>query len=57
MRVNQGISNSCVIGEIDVEAMCQFQISYHSQAKPFKPVLHGFEVDFGRKVLAAGDLE
>ena len=54
LRVKGGISDYCVIGEIDVQALRAFQSSHRSPAKPFKPVPDGFEVDFGRKVLPAG---
>lgn len=57
MRINQGITDHCVIGEIDVQALRQFQSSHRSPTKPFKPVPDGFEIDFGRKVLPAGDKE
>lgn len=57
MRVNPGISNSCVIGEIDVQALRRFQSSNRSASKPFKPVPDGFEIDFGRKVLPVGEKE
>ncbi|HFH4257932.1 hypothetical protein K3Z95_14315 [Pseudomonas aeruginosa] len=57
MRVKGGATDHCVIDEIDVQALRQFQSSYRSPAKPFKPVLDGFEIDFGRKVLLAGDKE
>ena len=52
-----GITDYCVIGEIDVQALRQFQSSHRSPAKPFKPVPDGFEIDFGRKVLPAGEKE
>ena len=54
LRVKGGITDYCVIGEIDVQALRQFQSSHRSPAKPFKPVPDGFEIDFGRKVLPAG---
>ena len=57
LRVKGGITDYCVIGEIDVQALRQFQSSYRSPAKPFKPVPDGFEIDFGRKVLPAGEKE
>ncbi len=57
MHVNQVITDYCVIGEIDVQALRQFQSSHRSPAKPFKPVPDGFEIDFGRKVLPAGEKE
>ncbi|MBN8486523.1 MAG: hypothetical protein J0M20_02145 [Burkholderiales bacterium] len=57
LRVKGGITDYCVIGEIDVQALRQFQSSHRSPAKPFKPVPDGFEIDFGRKVLPAGEYE
>lgn len=57
LRVKGGITDYCVIGEIDVQALRQFQSSHRSPAKPFKPVPDGFEIDFGRKVLPGGDKE
>lgn len=55
LRVKGGITDYCVIGEIDVQALRAFQSSHRSPAKPFKPVPDGFDIDFGRKVLPAGD--
>jgi hypothetical protein len=46
-----------VIGEIDVQSLRQFQSSHRSPPKPFKPVPDGFEIDFGRRVLPAGEME
>ena len=43
--------------EQDVQALRQFHRSHRSPAKPFKPVPDGFEIDFGRKVLPAGEKE
>lgn len=57
LRVKGGITDYCVIGEIDVQALRQFQSSHRSPDKPFKPVPDGFEIDFGRKVLPAGEKE
>ena len=57
LRVKGGVTDYCVIGEIDVQALRQFQSSYRSPAKPFKPVPDGFEIDVGRKVLPAGEAE
>jgi hypothetical protein len=54
LRVKGGITDYCVIGEIDVQALRAFQSSHRSPAKPFKPVPDGFEIDFGRKVLPGG---
>lgn len=55
LRVKGGITDYCVVGEIDVQALRAFQSSHRSPAKPFKPVPDGFEIDFGRKVLPAGE--
>lgn len=57
LRVKGGITDYCVIGEIDVQALRQFQSSHRSPGKPFKPVPDGFEIEFGRKVLPAGEKE
>lgn len=57
LSIKGGVTDHCVIGEIDVQALRQFQSSYHSPRKPFKPVPDGFEIDFGRKVLPAGEAE
>jgi hypothetical protein len=55
LRVKGGVTDYCVIGEIDVQALRQFQSSHRSPGKPFKPMPDGFEIDFGRKVLPAGE--
>lgn len=55
LRVKGGVTDYCVIGEIDVHALRQFQSSHRSPTKPFKPVPDGFEIAFGRKVLPAGE--
>ncbi|WP_165720891.1 RNA-directed DNA polymerase [Bordetella trematum] len=57
LRVKGGVTDYCVIGGIDVQALRQFQSSHRSPGKPFKPVPDGFEIDFGRKVLPAGEAE
>lgn len=54
LRVKGGVTDYCVIGEIDVLALRKFQSSYRSPDKPFKPVPDGFEISFERKVLPAG---
>lgn len=51
LRVKGGITDYCVIGKIDVQALRQFQSSHRSPTRPFKPVPDGFEIDFDRKVL------
>ncbi|HHJ2087569.1 TPA: hypothetical protein ACQGXR_004726 [Pseudomonas aeruginosa] len=50
-----GVTDYCVIGEIDVQALRQFQSSHRSPSKPFKPVPDRFEIDFDRKVFPAGE--
>ncbi len=57
MRVNHITIAYCVIGKIDVQALRQFQSSYRSPEKPFKPVPDEFEIDFSRKILPAGEAE
>lgn len=57
LRVKSGITDYFVIGQIDVHALRQFQGPHRSPVKPFKQVLNGFEIDFGRKVLPAGEKE
>lgn len=57
LRVKGGVTDYCVIGEIDVQVLRQFQSSYRSPGKPFKPVPDGFEIDIGRKVLPEGEAE
>lgn len=54
LRVKGGVTDYCVIGGIDVQALRQFHSSHRSPGKPFKPVPDGFEIDVGRKVLPAG---
>lgn len=55
LRVKGGITDYCVVGEIDVQALREFQSRYHSPAKPFKPVPDGFQIEYSRKVLPAGE--
>ncbi|HHN1668519.1 TPA: hypothetical protein ACRNXW_005472, partial [Pseudomonas aeruginosa] len=57
LRVKGGITDYCVIGEIDVQALRQFQSSYRSPSTLFKPVPDGFEINFDRKVLPIGGAE
>ena len=54
LRVKGGVTDYCVIGEIDVLALRKFQSSYRSPDKPFKPVPDGFEISHERKVLPTG---
>lgn len=51
LRVKGGVTDYCVIGEIDIQALRQFQSNYSSPAIPFKPVPDGFKIDISRKVL------
>lgn len=57
LRVKGGVTDYCVIGEIDVQALRQFQSSHRSPGRPFKPVPDGFndEMNYQRKVLQTGD--
>jgi hypothetical protein len=57
LRVKGGVTDYCVIGEIDVQSLRQFQSSHRSPAKPFKPVPDGFKeaMDYQRKVLPKSD--
>ena len=55
MRMNHGISEYCMTGEIDVQALRRFQSSHWSASKPCKSVLDGFEIDVGRKALQLGE--
>ena len=57
LRVKGGVTDYCVIGEIDIQALRQFQSSHRSPNKPFKPVPDGFEIDFDRRLLPLGEKE
>ena len=57
LRVKGGVTDYCVIGEIDVKALRQFQSSYRSPGITFKPVPDGFEIAYSRKVLPKGEAE
>lgn len=59
LRVKGGVTDFCVIGEIDVHSLRQFQSSHRSPGNPFKPVPDGFNdaMDHNRKVLPVGDEE
>lgn len=43
------------IGEIGVQVLRQFQNDHCSPTQPFKRVPDGFEIDFDRKALPAGE--
>lgn len=51
LRVKGGVTDYCVIGEIDIQALRRFQSSYRSPNGPFKPVPDGFKINHERKVL------
>ncbi|WP_417438952.1 reverse transcriptase domain-containing protein [Idiomarina sp.] len=57
LRVKGGIHDYCVTGEIDIQALREFQSSHRSPSKPFKPVPDGFNTDMAhdRKALPKGD--
>lgn len=59
LRVKGGVTDYCVIGEIDVHTLRQYQSSHRSPGSPFKPVPDGFNdaMDHSRKVLPVGDGE
>lgn len=57
LRVKGGIHDYCVTGEIDIQALREFQSSNRSPSKPFKPVPDGFNTDMAhdRKALPKGE--
>ena len=57
LRVKGGATDYCVTGEIDVKALRQFQSSYRSPSKFFKPVPDGFEIAYDRIALLVGNIE
>jgi hypothetical protein len=50
LRVKGGVSDYCVIGEMDIVSLRQFQSSHRSPNGPFKPVPDGFEICPSRRV-------
>lgn len=50
MCAKHHFTDCCVMGEMEMQALRQFQSSYRSQNKPFKPALVDF-CDFVIKVL------
>lgn len=54
LRVKGGIHDYCVTGEIDIQALRQFQSSHRSPSGPFKPVPDGFAPAHARKTLPKG---
>ncbi len=57
MRVNAVITDDCVISEIDVQVLHQFQTIHHSLVQPFLLVLDGLEIDYVRKILPVGETD
>jgi hypothetical protein len=55
LRVKGGINDYCVTGEIDIQALRQFQSSHRSPGGPFKPVPDGFVISHSRKTLPFGE--
>ena len=57
LRVKGGTHDYCITGEIDVQALRQFQSSHRSSARVFKPVPDGFNQNMAhqRKVLPKGE--
>ncbi|SFH22334.1 Reverse transcriptase (RNA-dependent DNA polymerase) [Nitrosospira sp. Nsp14] len=55
LRVKGGVTDYCVIGDIDVLALRQFQSCHRSPSGPFKPVPDGFDLhsEHSRRVLPA----
>lgn len=51
LRVKGGLTDYCVIGEIDTHSLRRFQSSYRSPGKNFKPVPDGFQINRERKML------
>ncbi|WP_311881619.1 MULTISPECIES: RNA-directed DNA polymerase [unclassified Pseudomonas] len=51
LKVKGGITDYCVIGEIDINSLRQFQSNHRSPSGPFKPVPDGFKICKHRKVL------
>ena len=54
LRVKGGITDYCVIGEIDIQALRRFQSSHRSPSGPFKPVPDGFRIAHSRELLPTG---
>lgn len=49
IRVRGGLQDYYVVGEIDFQALRNFQSSYRSPEGPFKPVPDGFQISHDRK--------
>lgn len=57
LRAEGSATDYCVIGEIDVQALREFQSSHRFPAKLFTTVSDGFEIDYSRKALPAREKE
>lgn len=57
LRVKGGVTDYCVIGEIEVQKLHRFESSHRSPTKPFKPLPDGVEIYLGRKILPTGEKE
>ncbi|SDY62614.1 RNA-directed DNA polymerase [Nitrosomonas halophila] len=57
LRVKGGNHDYCITGQIDVQALREFQSSHRSPGDPFKPVPDGFNdaMDHNRRVLPEGN--
>lgn len=51
MRVRGGINDYCVVSEIDIHNLRQFQSWHISPDNPFKPVPDGFKISLNRKMM------
>ncbi len=51
LRAKSGVADDCVIGEIAIQVLRQFQIS---RGFPNKPVPDAFKIDLCRKLLRPG---
>ena len=51
VRVKGGLEDYFVVGEIDIQALRQFQSNHRSPDRPFKPVPDGFNISHRRMTL------
>ena len=50
LRVKGGVSDYCVVGDLDISGLRQFQSSFRSPSGPFKPVPDGFRICPSRRM-------
>lgn len=50
LRVKGGVSDYCVVGELDISGLRRFQSSFRSPSGPFKPVPDGFKICPSRRM-------